>query len=52
MWLNRERSETRFTVDTHRQCAAYPPGLGVNSKEEKEGRDGAAKDDKIKKGKY
>lgn len=23
---------TRCTVNTHRQCAAYPPGLGVNSK--------------------
>lgn len=26
--------ETRCTVNTHRRCAAYPPGLGVNSKAE------------------
>lgn len=26
--------ETRRTVNTHRRCAAYPPGLGVNSKAE------------------
>ena len=43
-----DHGETEHTVNTRRQCAAYPPGLWVNSKAEcrrrREGRDGAAKE--------
>lgn len=43
--------ETKRTVNAHRESPAYPPGLWFNSKAEcrrREGRDGAAKEKKIK----